>query len=156
MDDEKLAVKDINLIDEAFKILENNINYEETKFNKLWFKVINTLVDAHFEGNLSIKRILILAAKHYEAIIKEHESYLDLFKVREFFKTQEYDLEEYLWQKDMVEHYIKDFKDKICQAIEGIEGANSEVPLLRPSLNSPGSLFSDAYLLTKGLLSEDL
>ena len=146
----------IDLIKEAFTILENKIKYEETEFSKLWFKVIDTLVDAHFEGNPSIKRILTLAAKYYQTIIKEHKSYLDLFKVREFFKTQEYDLEEYNWQKDMVKDYIKDFQDKICQAIEGIEGANSEVPLLRPSLNSPGSLFSDAYLLTKGLLSEDL
>lgn len=156
MDDEKLAVKDINFLDEAFKILESKIHFEETEFSKLWFKVINTLVDAHFEGNPSIKRILTLAAKHYQTIVKEHESYLDLFKVREFFKTQEYDLEEYSWRKDTVKDYIKDFQDKICQAVEGIDGANSEVPLLRPSLNSPGSLFSDAYLLTKGLLSEDL
>lgn len=123
-----------------------SIYSSKEEFFKIWVNHINLLVDSRFPNMKVIKDILGLAA--YCAIIRvlnenfEVEHYSHLFKVRDIMPEA---ISEF---KDDELLLAMDFKEKICQAVEALQGPNSEIPLLRPAPNTPDQVFYEAYLLT--------
>lgn len=115
-------------------------------FLESWTSHVDLLVDSRFPNMQVIKDILELAARY--ATVKalnenfEVEHYSHLFKVRDSISKF---VEKF---KDDELLVASDFKEKICQAVEALEGPESEIPLLRPAPNTPDQVFYEAYLLT--------
>lgn len=128
---------------------EQRISYPDQQvFLNSWTRNIELLVDSRFPNMQVIKDVLTLAARYATVIIFnekfEVKHYSDLFKVRENISKfiEKFEGDELL--------IANDFKEKICQAVEGLQGANSEIPLLRPAPNTPDQIFYEAYLLAGG------
>lgn len=118
----------------------------QERFLESWTSHIDLLVDSRFPNMQVIKDILELAARY--ATVKalnenfEVEHYSHLFKVRDSISKF---VEKF---KDDELLVASDFKEKICQAVECLQGPNSDIPLLRPAPNTPDQVFYEAYLLT--------
>ena len=118
----------------------------QERFLESWTSHVDLLVDSRFPNMQIIKDILELAARY--ATVKalnenfEVEHYSHLFKVRDSISKF---VEKF---KDDELLVASDFKEKICQAVECLQGPNSEIPLLRPAPNTPDQVFYEAYLLT--------
>ena len=118
----------------------------QERFLESWTSHVDLLVDSRFPNMQVIKDILELAARY--ATVKslnenfEVEHYSHLFKVRDFISKF---VEKF---KDDELLVAADFKEKICQAVEALQGPDSEIPLLRPAPNTPDQVFYEAYLLT--------
>lgn len=118
----------------------------QERFLESWINHIDLLVDSRFPNMQVIKDILKLAARY--ATVKslnenfEVEHYSHLFKVRDSISKF---VEKF---KDDELLVASDFKEKICQAVECLQGPNSDIPLLRPAPNTPDQVFYEAYLLT--------
>lgn len=118
----------------------------QERFLESWINHIDLLVDSRFPNMQVIKDILKLAARY--ATVKslnenfEVEHYNHLFKVRDSISKF---VEKF---KDDELLVASDFKEKICQAVECLQGPNSDIPLLRPAPNTPDQVFYEAYLLT--------
>lgn len=118
----------------------------QERFLESWTSHVDLLVDSRFPNMQVIKDILELAARY--ATVKalnenfEVEHYSHLFKVRDSISKF---VEKF---KDDELLVASDFKEKICQAVECLQGPNSEIPLLRPAPNTPDQVFYEAYLLT--------
>lgn len=128
---------------------EQRVSYnDQVIFLNAWTRNIELLVDSRFPNMQVIKDVLTLAARYATVIIFdkkfEVEHYSDLFKVRENISKfiEKFEGDELL--------IASDFKEKICQAVEGLQGPNSEIPLLRPAPNTPDQVFYEAYLLAGG------
>lgn len=118
----------------------------QERFLESWTSHVDLLVDSRFPNMQVIKDILELAARY--ATVKalnenfEVEHYSHLFKVRDSISKF---VEKF---KDDELLVASDFKEKICQAVEALQGPDSEIPLLRPAPNTPDQVFYEAYLLT--------
>lgn len=118
----------------------------QERFLESWTSHVDLLVDSRFPNMQVIKDILELAARY--ATVKalnenfEVEHYSHLFKVRDSISKF---VEKF---KDDELLVASDFKEKICQAVECLQGPNSDIPLLRPAPNTPDQVFYEAYLLT--------
>lgn len=118
----------------------------QERFLESWTSHVDLLVDSRFPNMQVIKDILELAARY--ATVKalnenfEVEHYSHLFKVRDSISKF---VEKF---KDDELLVASDFKEKICQAVECLQGPDSEIPLLRPAPNTPDQVFYEAYLLT--------
>lgn len=118
----------------------------QERFLESWTNHVDLLVDSRFPNMQVIKDILELAARY--ATVKalnenfEVEHYSHLFKVRDSISKF---VEKF---KDDELLVASDFKEKICQAVETLQGPDSEIPLLRPAPNTPDQVFYEAYLLT--------
>lgn len=118
----------------------------QERFLESWTSHVDLLVDSRFPNMQVIKDILELAARY--ATVKalnenfEVEHYSHLFKVRDSISKF---VEKF---KDDELLVAFDFKEKICQAVEALQGPESEIPLLRPAPNTPDQVFYEAYLLT--------
>lgn len=115
-------------------------------FFKSWSKNLELLVDSRFPNMQVIKDILNLAARYAVTEVLnedlEVEHYSHLFKARDI-------ITEFIEQfKDDELLVASDFKEKICQAVECLQGPNSDISLLRPAPNTPDQVFYEAYLLT--------
>lgn len=118
----------------------------QERFLESWTSHVDLLVDSRFPNMQVIKDILELAARY--ATVKalnenfEVEHYSHLFKVRDSISKF---VEKF---KDDELLIASDFKEKICQSVEALQGPESEIPLLRPAPNTPDQVFYEAYLLT--------
>lgn len=118
----------------------------QERFLESWTSHVDLLVDSRFPNMQVIKDILELAARY--ATVKalnenfEVEHYSHLFKVRDSISKF---VEKF---KDDELLVASDFKEKICQAVECLQGPNSDIPLLRPAPNTPDQVFYESYLLT--------
>ena len=118
----------------------------QERFLESWTSHVDLLVNSRFPNMQVIKDILELAARY--ATVKalnenfEVEHYSHLFKVRDSVSKF---VEKFKDDELLVSF---DFKEKICQAVEALQGPESEIPLLRPAPNTPDQVFYEAYLLT--------
>lgn len=118
----------------------------QERFLESWTSHVDLLVDSRFPNMQVIKDILNLAARYaVTEVLNEDlkvEHYSHLFKVRDSISKF---VEKF---KDDELLVASDFKEKICQAVEALQGPDSEIPLLRPAPNTPDQVFYEAYLLT--------
>lgn len=121
---------------------------EKEDFLGVWTTVIKGLTNERFATAPVVFDVLKLTARYVSTLTlnidNEIEDKLDVFKVRDYLNK---DLALKLTDEEMVEGnaLIEDLKLKIAQSAESVLGQKTEIPQLRPNLNTPDALFAESY-----------
>lgn len=134
-----------------FKSLLNDYpasTQEKEDFLGVWTTVIKGLTNERFATAPVVFDVLKLTARYVSTLTlnidNEIEDKLDVFKVRDYLNK---DLALKLTDEEMAEGkaLIEDLKLKIAQSAESVLGQKTEIPQLRPNLNTPDALFAESY-----------
>lgn len=121
---------------------------EKEDFLGVWTTVIKGLTNERFATAPVVFDVLKLTARYVSTLVlnidNEVEDKLDIFKVRDYLNK---DLALKLTDEELVEGkaLIEDLKLKIAQSAESVLGQKTEIPQLRPNLNTPDALFAESY-----------
>lgn len=121
---------------------------EKEDFLGIWITVIKGLTNERFATAPVVFDVLKLTAKYVSTLVldlnNEVENTLNVFKVRDYLNK---DLALKLSDEEMAEGkaLIEDLKLKIAQSAESVLGQKTEIPQLRPNLNTPDALFAESY-----------
>lgn len=121
---------------------------EKEDFLGVWTTVIKGLTNERFATAPVVFDVLKLTARYVSTLTlnidNEIEDKLDVFKVRDYLNK---DLALKLTDEEMAEGnaLIEDLKLKIAQSAESVLGQKTEIPQLRPNLNTPDALFAESY-----------
>lgn len=121
---------------------------EKEDFLGIWTTVIKGLTNERFATAPVVFDVLKLTARYVSTLTlnidNEIEDKLDVFKVRDYLNK---DLALKLTDEEMAEGnaLIEDLKLKIAQSAESVLGQKTEIPQLRPNLNTPDALFAESY-----------
>lgn len=121
---------------------------EKEDFLGVWTTVIKGLTNERFATAPVVFDVLKLTARYVSTLTlnidNEVEDKLDIFKVRDYLNK---DLALKLTDEEMAEGkaLIEDLKLKIAQSAESVLGQKTEIPQLRPNLNTPDALFAESY-----------
>ena len=121
---------------------------EKSNFLGIWITVIKGLTNERFATAPVVFDVLKLTAQYVSSLVlnknNEVENKLDVFKVRDYLNTA---LDLYLTEAEYNEGkaLIEDLKLKIAQSAESVLGQKTEIPQLRPNLNTPDALFAESY-----------
>nr|DAS34025.1 MAG TPA: hypothetical protein [Caudoviricetes sp.] len=121
---------------------------EKEDFLGIWTTVIKGLTNERFATAPVVFDVLKLTARYVSTLTlnidNEIEDKLDVFKVRDYLNK---DLALKLTDEEMAEGnaLIDDLKLKIAQSAESVLGQKTEIPQLRPNLNTPDALFAESY-----------
>lgn len=121
---------------------------EKEDFLGVWTTVIKGLTNERFATAPVVFDVLKLTARYVSALVlnKDNEVYdtLSIFKVRDYLNK---DLALALSDEEIAEGnaLIEDLKLKIAQSAESVLGQKTEIPQLRPNLNTPDALFAESY-----------
>jgi hypothetical protein len=121
---------------------------EKENFLGVWITVIKGLTNERFATAPVVFDVLKLTAQYVSSLVlnkdNEVENKLDVFKVRDYLNTA---LDLYLTEEEYNEGkaLIEDLKLKIAQSAESVLGQKTEIPQLRPNLNTPDALFAESY-----------
>ena len=121
---------------------------EKEDFLGVWTTVIKGLTNERFATVPVVFDVLKLTARYVSTLVlnvdNEVEDKLDVFKVRDYLNN---DLALKLTDEEMAEGkaLIEDLKLKIAQSAESVLGQKTEIPQLRPNLNTPDALFAESY-----------
>lgn len=121
---------------------------EKEDFLGVWTTVIKGLTNERFATAPVVFDVLKLTAQYVSSLVlnkdNEVENKLDVFKVRDYLNTA---LDLYLTEEEYNEGkaLIEDIKLKIAQSAESVLGQKTEIPQLRPNLNTPDALFAESY-----------
>jgi hypothetical protein len=121
---------------------------EKEDFLGVWTTVIKGLTNERFATAPVVFDVLKLTARYVSTLVlnvdNEIEDKLDVFKVRDYLNK---DLALKLTDEEMAEGkaLIEDLKLKIAQSAESVLGQKTEIPQLRPNLNTPDALFAESY-----------
>lgn len=121
---------------------------EKEDFLGIWTTVIKGLTNERFATAPVVFDVLKLTARYVSTLTlntdNEIEDKLDVFKVRDYLNK---DLALKLTDEELAEGnaLIEDLKLKIAQSAESVLGQKTEIPQLRPNLNTPDALFAESY-----------
>lgn len=121
---------------------------EKEDFLGVWTTVIKGLTNERFATAPVVFDVLKLTARYVSTLTlnkdNEVEDKLDVFKVRDYLNK---DLALKLTDEEIAEGkaLIEDLKLKIAQSAESVLGQKTEIPQLRPNLNTPDALFAESY-----------
>lgn len=121
---------------------------EKEDFLGVWTTVIKGLTNERFATAPVVFDVLKLTARYVSTLTlnidNEIEDKLDVFKVRDYLNK---DLALKLTDEELAEGnaLIEDIKLKIAQSAESVLGQKTEIPQLRPNLNTPDALFAESY-----------
>lgn len=121
---------------------------EKEDFLGIWTTVIKGLTNERFATAPVVFDVLKLTARYVSTLTlnidNEVEDKLNVFKVRDYLNK---DLALKLTDEEMAEGkaLIEDLKLKIAQSAESVLGQKTEIPQLRPNLNTPDALFAESY-----------
>lgn len=121
---------------------------EKEDFLGVWTTVIKGLTNERFATAPVVFDVLKLTARYVSTLTlnidNEVEDKLNVFKVRDYLNK---DLALKLTDEELVEGkaLIEDLKLKIAQSAESVLGQKTEIPQLRPNLNTPDALFAESY-----------
>lgn len=121
---------------------------EKSNFLGIWITVIKGLTNERFPTAPVVFDVLKLTAKYVSTLVlnkdNEVDDTLNIFKVRDYLNK---DLALALSDEEVAEGsaLIEDLKLKIAQSAESVLGQKTEIPQLRPNLNTPDALFAESY-----------
>lgn len=121
---------------------------EKEDFLGVWTTVIKGLTNERFATAPVVFDVLKLTAKYVSTLVlnkdNEVDDTLSIFKVRDYLNK---DLALALSDEEVAEGnaLIEDLKLKIAQSAESVLGQKTEIPQLRPNLNTPDALFAESY-----------
>lgn len=121
---------------------------EKEDFLGVWTTVIKGLTNERFATAPVVFDVLKLTARYVSTLVLDKDNKVDdtlrIFKVRDYLNK---DLALNLTDEELAEGkaLIEDLKLKIAQSAESVLGQKTEIPQLRPNLNTPDALFAESY-----------